>query len=251
MKLSLIIPVYNEEQHLRDVFKKVHAVQFPCDVEYVMIDDCSRDKSWQVMQEIAKEYPNVKVAHQEKNQGKGAALHRGFALATGDVIAVQDADFEYDPNDLPKLVKPILDGQADVVYGSRFHRSRHQVHRTFHFLVNRFLTTLSNLLTGIYLSDMETCYKIFRADIIKNIKFECKRFGFEPEVTAKIAKLKLRIEEHPIAYFPRNYDEGKKIGWKDGVAAMWFIFKFSTQNMSEQFQNSLPKIYIPAGRQWL
>lgn len=251
MKLSLVIPVYNEEKHLKDVFAKIRAVKFPCDVEYIMIDDCSKDQSWQVIESIKTEYPSLITARQPVNQGKGAALHRGIALATGDIIGIQDADFEYEPEDLKQLVDPLLDNRADVVYGSRFHQSNPQVHRTFHYLVNRILTLFSNLMSGIYLTDMETCYKLFRADIIKNIPLECRRFGFEPEVTAKIAKLKLRIEEHPISYFPRNYDEGKKINWKDGVAALWFIWKFNRRPLTADTKAKIPARYVPAGKQWL
>lgn len=251
MKLSIVIPVYNEEAHLKEVFAKVKQVRFPCEVEYLLIDDCSRDQSWQVMQDIARENANVVCHHQEVNQGKGAALHKGFSLATGDIIAVQDADFEYEPSDLLALVDPILQGRADVVYGSRFHKNRFQVHRTFHYFVNRFLTVVSNLASGIYLSDMETCYKVFRAEILKGLDLECKRFGFEPEVTAKVAKLKLRIEEHPISYYPRSYAEGKKINWKDGVAALWFILKCNYKPLSPSEQAQLPARYIPQGRQYL
>lgn len=251
MKLSIVIPVYNEQSHLLDVFKYISAVQFPCPVEYVLIDDASKDDSWKVMESIRDSYPNVVIAKQPHNMGKGAALHRGFDLAVGDIIAVQDADFEYDPTDLPRLVQPILDDRADVVYGSRFHKEKRQVFRTFHYLVNRLLTIVSNLCTGIYLSDMETCYKVFRSDILKSFNLESQRFGFEPEITAKIAKLKLRMEEHPISYYPRSYDEGKKIGWRDGIAALWFIWKFSRMPIDRQIKRSMPSKYFPKGRLWL
>lgn len=250
-KISMVIPVYNEEKLLRAVFEKVRGIGLPCPVEYILIDDCSKDKSWEIIQDLKKQYPEIKIHHQEVNKGKGAALHCGFGMATGDIIIVQDADFEYDPNDLPGLVQPLLNDTADVVYGSRYHRSRHQVHRTFHLLINRFLTFTSNLLSGIYLSDMETCYKVFKADILKNINLECQRFGFEPEVTAKIAKLNLRIEEHPIRYYPRNYHQGKKINWRDGVAALWFIFKFNVLAGKNSYLAALPEKYRASGRQWL
>ncbi len=251
MKLSLIIPVYNEEGHLREVFENVAKVEFPCEVEYVLVDDCSKDRSWEVIQKIANDFPHVTRYRQPVNCGKGAAIHKGISLATGDIIGIQDADFEYDPRDLPKLVKPLLDNQADVVYGSRFHSGNMQVHRTFHYLVNRFLTLTSNMLSGVYLTDMETCYKLVLADILKALPLESKRFGFEPEVTAKVAKLNVRIREYPISYYPRNYDQGKKINWKDGIAALWFIIKFNIISLPPQAKAALPARVIPGGRLWL
>jgi len=228
-------------------------VNLPCEVQYVVVDDCSRDDSWKISQNFKSQNSQLDILlfQQPVNQGKGAALHKGIELATGDLIAIQDADFEYDPNDLPKLLTPILADKSDVVFGSRFHKSGHQVHRTFHYLINRVLTVLSNMLSGLYLTDMETCYKVFRAEILKSLILESKRFGFEPEVTAAIAKLKIRVAEFPISYFPRNYIEGKKISWKDGVAAVWFIIKFNMKNPKKVVKSSMPKMYIPEGRQWL
>lgn len=251
MKISIIIPVYNEESHLKDVFNNLHKVEFPCSVEYIIVDDASSDNSYKIIQEIANEVSTVKFHKQTENQGKGAAIHKGIELATGNFICVQDADFEYDPKDLVRLAKPLIDNEADVVYGSRFHTSNKQVHRTFHYLVNRFLTLFSNIFSGVYLSDMETCYKLFRSEIIKSMDLESKRFGFEPEITAKIAKLNIRIQEHPISYYPRNYDEGKKINWKDGVAAIWFILKYNFKGMPERTAKLLPAHMVPGGRIWL
>lgn len=251
MKLSLVIPVYNEELHLRDVFENVRQQDFPCEVEFIIVDDCSKDGSWQVIQKIADDYDNVTRYRQPENRGKGAAIHKGIELASGDIIGVQDADFEYDPRDLLTLVNPLINDEADVVYGSRFHSGNMQVHRTFHYLVNRFLTLLSNMFSGVYLTDMETCYKLFRADILKAIPLESERFGFEPEITAKIAKLAVRIREYPISYYPRNYDEGKKINWKDGIAALWFITKFNFAGLSPQAKANLPARVLPGGRLWL
>ena len=243
MKVSLIIPVYNEQAHLESFFEKLFAMPFTFETEYVVIDDHSKDGSWDIIQKIAAE-KNINCHRQEVNQGKGAALQKGFTMATGDIICVQDADFEYDPHDLNSLVEPIIAGRADVVYGSRFHKSSPQVHRTFHYLINRFLTLVSNMFSGLYLSDMETCYKVFRADVLKSIPLETNRFGFEPEVTAKIAKLRLRILEFPISYFPRGYGEGKKINWKDGVAALWFIVKYNLQPIPKPALKMIPPQYI-------
>lgn len=247
MKLSLVIPVYNEAQHLKAVLDRLQSVQWPCSVEYVLVDDCSKDGSWEIIEEYKKTHPMIAL-RQPKNAGKGAALRRGFELATGDIIAVQDADFEYAPEDLADLVKAVLNDRADIVYGSRYRKNSPNVHRTFHYIVNRLLTLASNLLSGLYLSDMETCYKVFRAEILKPIKLECDRFGFEPEITAKIAKLKVRVHEYPIQYFPRNYLEGKKINWRDGVAAMWFIFKFNLRGQQDSSIAKVPEKYRTAKR---
>ncbi len=194
----------------------------------------------------------MNILTQPINQGKGAALQRGFEEAVGDWIVVQDADFEYDPQDLKILLVPVLEGKADVVFGSRFKKSGTQVHRTFHYLVNRFLTMLSNALSGLYLTDMETCYKLSRGEILKNVILESRRFGFEPEVTAKIARLKVRVHEIGISYFPRNYMEGKKITWKDGVAALWHLAYFNLfADKTKFFRPSLPSHYLPRDRQLL
>ncbi|MBP9837325.1 MAG: glycosyltransferase family 2 protein [Proteobacteria bacterium] len=251
MKISLIIPVYNEADHLEKFLKVIDSIQLPVEKELVFIDDCSRDGSTEILKNF-KFQSSLQLLFQEYNQGKGAALARGIAQATGDIIGVQDADFEYDPNDIPKLVQPLIEGRADVVFGSRFNAGGTQVHRTLHYLVNRFLTLMSNVCSGLYLSDMETCYKFFHKDIIQNIKLEAGRFGFEPEVTAKIARLKLRVHEFPISYFPRNYIEGKKITWKDGIAALRHIIYFNYFSTNEDcFKNELPQHYIPKGSNWL
>ena len=253
MKLSLVIPIYNEANHLQEFFDKLFLISFPCEVEYVVIDDSSTDASWSIISAVKANHQNFNmiIHSQVKNSGKGAAIHKGIELATGTIITIQDADFEYDPKDLNKLIQPVIEGRADVVYGSRFHKSNSQVHRTFHYLINRVLTLFSNILSGLYLTDMETCYKVFRAEILKSLNLESKRFGFEPEVTAAIAKLKLRIEEYPISYFPRNYIEGKKINWKDGVAAFWFILKYNVRPKNTSIKKEMPVKFLAAGRQWL
>lgn len=251
MKVSLIIPVYNEAEHLHSFLEKIDALTLPVSKELVLVDDCSRDKSADILAGF-KFRSDAIIVRQERNLGKGAALRKGIERATGNIIGIQDADFEYRLDDIPHLIQPLLDERADIVYGSRFKKSNPQVHRTFHYLVNRMLTMFSNLLSGLYLTDMETCYKFFRADIIKNIKLESNRFGFEPEVTAKIARLKVRVEELPISYFPRNYLEGKKITWRDGVAAIRHIIYFNVVTKPrDYFREGMPKQLIPKGRQLL
>jgi glycosyltransferase involved in cell wall biosynthesis len=258
LKVSLVCPVYNEAAHLKDFLDQFDALDLgvspdgtPIEKEMVFVDDCSRDGSRDILTSYPFKSPH-KIELQTNNQGKGAALRRGFAIATGDVIGVQDADFEYSMDDIPALLQPLAAGKADVVYGSRFKKSGTQVHRTFHYLINRLLTILSNMLSGLYLTDMETCYKFFRADILKNLKLETNRFGFEPEVTAKVARLKVRMVEIPVSYFPRNYMEGKKITWKDGVAALRHIVHFNMFCKPQDFiVSTMPKKYIPGGRQWL
>ncbi len=251
MKVSLVVPIYNEATHLREFLRQLDDLQLDCDKELVFVDDCSNDQSLEVLHAFAFTSQHT-IYKQQQNQGKGAAVRKGFELATGDVIGVQDADFEYSLDDVPQIVGPILANKADVVFGSRFKKNSMQVHRTFHYLVNRFLTMVSNVLSGLYLTDMETCYKFFRADIIKNIRFESNRFGFEPEVTAKIARLKVRILEVPISYFPRSYLEGKKITWKDGVAALRHLFVFNIMRKpSDYLLPGLPAKYLPKSTQWL
>ncbi len=250
-KVSLIIPIYNEADHLERFLKVIDEVQLPVKKELVIVDDFSSDGSREILRRYSFLSETVIVEH-DKNRGKGAAIRSGIESATGEFVGVQDADFEYDPGDIARLLEPLIAGRADVVYGSRFHRASMQVHRTVHYLVNRILTIVSNLLSGLYLSDMETCYKFFRSDVIKNIILETDRFGFEPEVTAKIAHLKLRVMELPISYFPRNYLEGKKITWKDGIAALRHLLHFNlVASKKASFRDTLPEHYIPKGRNWL
>lgn len=249
--ISLVIPVYNEGEHLIDFLQIIDELVLPLEKELVIVNDRSTDSSGEILKSY-KFKSKVQLFDQPYNQGKGAAIRKGFELATGDLIVVQDADFEYDPTELPLLLEPLIKGKADVVYGSRFKKTGQQVHRTFHYLGNRVLTMISNLLSGLYVSDMETCYKLFRADVIKNIKLESDRFGFEPEVTAKLAKLKLRVLEIPISYHPRNYMEGKKITWKDGLAALWHMINFNLFKAgSQNYREGLPERYIPKGGNWL
>lgn len=227
MKLSVVIPCYNEEKTLAEILAAVHACPFD-DLEVIVVDDCSTDGSRKLLETALKSQVDVLLTH-EKNMGKGAALRTGFQAATGDVVIVQDADLEYDPQDFQKLAKPIIDGKADVVYGSRFAGGEsHRVLYYWHSVGNAFLTWLSNMFTNINLTDMETCYKMFRTEIIQSIDLKENRFGFEPEVTAKLARKRARIYEVGISYSGRTYEEGKKIGWKDGVRAIYAILKYNT-----------------------
>lgn len=223
MKLSIVIPVYNEQASLKEVVHRVKAVDY--DKEIILVDDCSTDGSREILEEF-KDKEGYHVLFHAKNRGKGAALRSGFAHATGDVIIIQDADLEYDPADYPVLLKPIVDGRADVVYGSRFLGGPHRVLLYWHSVGNKFLTTLSNMFTNLNLTDMETGYKVFSKKVIDSITLKCDRFGFEPEITSKIARKNFRVFEVPISYSGRDYSEGKKITWKDGVAALWFIIRF-------------------------
>lgn len=222
--LSIIIPVYNEKETINDIIDAVVAT--PYRKEIIIVDDCSTDGTRNILTKIKKD--GLKVYLHDKNQGKGAALQTGFSHATGDIILIQDADLEYDPQDYSTLINPILEGKADVVYGSRF--AGHGAHRVlyfWHYMGNRFLTFLSNLFTNLNLTDVETCYKAFRREAIAGVKIKEKRFGFEPEITAKMARKKLRIYEVPISYYGRTYEEGKKVTWKDGLRAMWCIIKYN------------------------
>lgn len=226
MKLSVVIPIYNEVETLEEIIAQVRAV--PLEKELVLVDDYSTDGTRDILARLEEDNDTCVVYH-EKNQGKGAALRSGFQKATGDYVVIQDADLEYDPQEYPKLLKPILDGKADVVFGSRFAGGEtHRVLYFWHSLGNRFLTVLSNMFTNINLTDMETCYKVFRREIIQSIDVQENRFGFEPEITAKVAKKRCRIYEVGISYSGRTYEEGKKIGWKDGCRAIWCIIKYNT-----------------------
>ena len=227
MKLSVVMPVYNERATLRYVVERVLSVT-PMELELICVDDGSRDGSQEILAELQNEHPHVRVLLQPQNIGKGAAIRRGIQEATGDFVIIQDADLEYDPVDYPILLAPLIEGKADVVYGSRFLGSGpHRVLYYWHSVGNWLLTTLSNCLTNINLSDMETCYKAFRREVIQSIPTQENRFGFEPEITVKVAKRRLRIYEVGIRYWGRTYEEGKKIGWKDGMRALWVLLKYS------------------------
>lgn len=223
-KLSVVIPVYNEKQWVRELVRRVENVPIP--KEIILIDDCSTDGTRDILKEF--EQKGHKVIYQPVNQGKGAALRTGFQHATGDVILVQDADLEYDPAEYPRLLQPILENRADVVFGSRFIGESHRVLYFWHSVANRMLTTLSNMFTNLNLTDMETCYKVFRREVLKDITLKSNRFGFEPEITAKIAKHRphWRIFEIPISYSGRTYEEGKKIGLKDAIQAFFCIIRY-------------------------
>jgi glycosyltransferase involved in cell wall biosynthesis len=225
MKLSVIMPVFNERSTIREIIARVQAV--PYEKEIVIVDDCSEDGTREILAELDGQ-EGLRVFLQEANQGKGAAVRRGIMEARGDLVLIQDADLEYDPSDYPALIAPFEEGRADVVYGSRFQGGPGRVLYFRHLLGNRLLTFLSNMMTDLNLTDMETCYKVFKREVIQNVILESNRFGFEPEVTAKLARIpKLVIYEVPISYHGRTYDEGKKITWKDGVAALWFIAKYN------------------------
>jgi len=224
-KLSVIVPIYNEVETLEALVERVQAV--PYDKEIILVDDGSTDGTREKAAELEKA-ENVRLFLHEKNQGKGAALRTGFAHHLGDIVIIQDADMEYDPAEYARLVPPILDDRADVVYGSRFIGGRsHRVLFFWHMIGNRFLTLLSNMFTNLNLTDMETCYKAFRSEIIKSIAIQENRFGFEPEITAKVAKLHCRVYEVGISYSGRTYEEGKKIGWRDGMSAVRCILKYN------------------------
>lgn len=239
MKLSVVIPCYNEKATVQKLLTLVANAPLPKGIsgmEIIAVDDCSKDGTREILQKVALNPASeiqlspsheFRVVLQEKNGGKGKALRSGFAAVKGDIILIQDADLEYDPEDYPALLNPIVKNHADVVFGSRFIGQERRVLYYFHALINKFLTFLSNVLTNINITDMETCYKVFRTEVLRKITLTSDRFGFEPEVTAKVAKLKVRIVEVGIRYHGRTYEEGKKITWKDGVAALWHIIRFN------------------------
>lgn len=237
--MSVVIPCYNEKPTVQKLLTLVATAPLPKGItglEIIAVDDCSKDGTREILQKVAanpaaeislKASDAFRVVLQEQNGGKGKALRSGFAAAKGDIILIQDADLEYDPEDYPALLSPIVKGHADVVFGSRFIGQERRVLYYYHALINKFLTFLSNALTNINITDMETCYKVFRTEVLRRITLTSDRFGFEPEVTAKVAKLKVRIVEVGIRYHGRTYEEGKKITWKDGIAALWHIIRFN------------------------
>jgi glycosyltransferase involved in cell wall biosynthesis len=235
-KVSIVIPVYNEETTVQELVGYVVRAPLPAGLEreIICVNDCSKDNTAAKLDELPQLFPGVafQIMHKPVNQGKGAALRDGFKLATGDVVLIQDADLEYDPQDYPKLLQPIVDDKADVVYGSRFIGEPHRVLYFWHTVGNKLLTSFSNMFTNLNLTDMEVCYKVFRKSVLDQIEIKCNRFGFEPEVTAKIAKIRprLRIYEVGVAYYGRSYEEGKKITWKDGVKAILAIIRFRFSN---------------------
>jgi glycosyltransferase involved in cell wall biosynthesis len=229
-KLSVVIPAYNERHTVADLLRRVAEAPLPdgLELEMLVVDDGSSDGTRELLRELeAKADPPFRLIEHPRNRGKGAALRTGFEHAAGDVVLVQDADLEYNPRDYPVLLQPILEDEADVVYGSRFLGGPHRVMFFWHYVGNRLLTTMSNMFTDLNLSDMETCYKVFRAEVLGRLNLVSNRFGIEPEITAKIAKAKVRIYEVPISYHGRTYAEGKKIGWRDGVSAIWAILRYN------------------------
>jgi glycosyltransferase involved in cell wall biosynthesis len=242
MKLSVVMPVYNEHATVREAVRRVLAQ--PIDIELLCVDDGSSDGSRAILTELQQEHPQIRTLLQPRNMGKGAALRRGIQEASGDFVVIQDADLEYNPADYPQLLEPLIQGRADVVFGSRFLGSGpHRVLYFWHSVGNWILTLLSNCLTNINLSDMETCYKVFRREVIQSIPLEENRFGFEPEITVKVARRKLRIYEVGISYSGRTYEEGKKIGWKDGAGALYCLLKYS---LKEPWAKAAPVTAAPA-----
>jgi glycosyltransferase involved in cell wall biosynthesis len=242
-KLSLIVPVHNEAPHLMAVLERLMSSILPIEHEWIIVDDGSTDESLSILKAAQPRF-SFRLLQQKPSQGKGSAVIRGIQEAQGDLIMVQDADFEYDPNEIPSIIQPILDDKADVVYGSRFKKNSPQIHATYHYFANRLLTLLSNLFSGIYLTDMETCYKAFRADLLKSMKLTSRRFGIEVELTAYIAKTEARIFEVPISYYPRTRQEGKKINWIDGLAALFHLIRFNWLTARPQAFHQLPPRYL-------
>jgi len=225
MKLSIVIPVYNERQTVELLLKRVEAV--PYDKEIILVDDASTDGTREILERLARDHGDqVRLFLHTRNRGKGAAIRTAIEQVTGDIAIIQDADLEYDPKDYPALLEPILEGHADVVFGNRFHGGPHRVLYFWHYVGNRFLTNLCNMATNLNLSDMEVGYKVFRTDVLQRLRLKSDRFGIEPELTVKVAKLGCRIYEVPIAYHGRTYAEGKKITWRDGIAALYCILRY-------------------------
>ena len=227
MKLSVVIPVYNEKNTIKDLIRKVDSVI--SDKEIIIVDDYSTDGTREILKSL-EDNNRYRIFFHDKNMGKGAALRTGFKYVSGDIVIIQDADLEYDPREYEKLITPIIEGNADVVFGSRFLAGPHRVLLFWHYLGNKFLTTLSNIFTNLNLTDMETCYKVFKKEVLNGINLKSNRFGFEPEFTVKIAKRRYRIYEVPISYFGRDYSEGKKITWKDGIIAIWCIIRYKVKD---------------------
>ena len=225
MKLSVIIPVFNEVATVASVIQQVRQCGVPS-LEILVVDDCSSDGTGALLDSLPPA-PDLVVVHHKKNQGKGAAIRTAQARLTGDVVIIQDADLEYSPREFPRMLRFIEEDRADAVFGSRYAGSTHLVDSFWHVKVNQWLTSFSNFCSNLHLTDMETCYKMIRADLFRGFTLECNRFGFEPEITAKLAKAHARIFETPIDYVPRPYDQGKKIGWRDGLAALWYILKYN------------------------
>jgi glycosyltransferase involved in cell wall biosynthesis len=243
-KLSIVVPVFNEAPGLHEALRRLMSAPCPIEREILLVDDGSTDGSLQILQEMEAQGA-FRLMQRSRRGGKSMAVADGIAAAEGDYVIVHDADREYDPRDIARLLQPLLDDEADVVYGSRFRREGPQVHRTFHFLINRLLTALSNLLSGIYLSDMETCYKLFRSDLAKSMRLRSRGFGFEVEATAYVAKTRARVHELPVSYFPRTRLAGKKIGWSDGIAALVHLVRFNLfVNLAGAFDD-LPECYMP------
>lgn len=246
--LSVVVPVYNEAETLKEVIRKVLAL--PCVLEVIIVDDCSSDGTPEVARSFAQADQRVRVIRHSRNAGKTAALRTGFPLTVGKIVIVQDADMEYDPREIPEIINPILEGHADVVFGSRFLvRRAARVLYFYHFLANKFLTFLSNTLTNLNMTDIETGYKAFRGDIIRNMVILSSGFGFEVEVTAKVAKLKAAIYEVPISYYGRTYQEGKKVGLRDGLLAIWLIFRFNLFCSRQASFRQLPELELKHNKQ--